>query len=1066
MTQVPCKTATTAVTQATTGRRKASWTPDEVSDIRKRTRDRAKTLKALVPDNPVAVKSAQLESTLREWEATTADLVNLKPRETYKMQAWLSKKLGLNQKVLGLSDELSTSASVKLSVGEAKRVAENTVENIAKYKKVGMLRDIRSELDDIAKTHSLSKREADELFVDLVEVGAIPRSQLAYGDTEAVRLFQQRRYEKFLDRLETIGLSDTEVEQLLELSMKHASVYDDVLYAAKAFGVDVDPINNLGYFTRIATEDANFKLGKLSQADGGLFPGVVGETSYARSRSTYLFIPEDYELLNKYSGLKYTQEQWDELLDEPLKLVETLDAHFTGKQLDDLVDAGVLSKVPMSSREVFDYMVKQYKLPYTNMSELFVTDPMEVLQNYSKSLGRAAGDSAMFMKLSTEGKQSGWVVTELEYQSNRELYKDFVNLGEAFGSHPAVGRFFKDEGGYVHPVVHDMMKAYVSLSTDAGQLGHLAQMYQHFNRFVTTQGMLTQGGLPWLGVPYVAKQVLGNSVMLLAGGGNPARVIPVSHDLSTIMKFGLEALDDTKPFLKDGDKYLTKRGWWDKYLKLVKVDLVSQGIGEQVTQKGFKAGVRDVLRLDKGVRNTVEYFKQTGDVLGTGAYVVKGMKDTQDKLLSVFSRAASYTDAVFKASLVQSRMLGYGAKDVLGTEVKGTLKDSLRHADNYFVDYTNIGELQSTFGKWVKPFATWALYSTPMVLRHAMRNPSQFVSYLRLMSFLNSELNHKDITQAGLGQYDLDHMPGGAVYDPFTKKAYVLYPGNFDPFSDSTSYLVKMGNNFGDALRGKDDKQKPYNFGDFVQELLLGDRGDDVQPLAKLALKVAKDAAIQDRYGRDTVRLFGMDVPKSVAWATDLFPLINTLSRQSGARGQVLDYAGREVTPAKGAYGILPPPTGKATPAERDRYFTQQKLGWFEHIRAAVGLKVRTIDLLDNNQYTFEQLMKTQSDVRSALKRKEQDILSVGRQPTQQELTELDQLRSTYVQLQVDGMRVASWMRQQGKSVGEKKVVEDALQMMRKKGIPVRSIPVPSEGESFITEQTQERDKFLKQVIK
>jgi hypothetical protein len=64
------------------------------------------------------------------------------------------------------------------------------------------------------------------------------------------------------------------------------------------------------------------------------------------------------------------------LIANPGDFAQYLSKRTTTAQLDKLVDAGIMDKIPMLTGEVNEYMARKYGLPL-GTTDLFIADPME-----------------------------------------------------------------------------------------------------------------------------------------------------------------------------------------------------------------------------------------------------------------------------------------------------------------------------------------------------------------------------------------------------------------------------------------------------------------------------------------------------------------------------------------------------------------------------------------------------------------------------------------------------------------------------------------------------------------
>lgn len=761
------------------------------------------------------------------------------------------------------------------------------------------------------------------------------------------------------------------------------------------------------------------------------------------------------DLVHEAGGL--TADDLQDLFQKPLEWLEYLHKNLTAEQVDALVDSGILSKVPMTTKEVFDYFVKQYDLPYQKVSELFVTNPVQALEKYKNSLRRASGDSAMFRRIIHDGSKSGWIVPRA--MSDDPKFAGFKNLQDIdiarFGISEADAETFK--GAFVHPIVYSQLSGLVELQTQPKTMHEFAQALAWLQR------QLNGGALLGSNVAWVAKTFLGNTIQYVSGGGNMARIIPAHVDMMKLMRSGLEAFDDTKPFLEDGGVFITKREAIKRFTIGRGHDFIPMTDGQRVSDA--LSGYQSVnpKNIPKALHNIYTYGQLFGSpidgIKGSVTYTAKMLEDMQSTLLHPFAVSTNYLDISTKWGLVTSTMRIKDVADNIreaqqllsGKHFNATMDDAFQHLDNYMVDYASLGKGVQWFGKYVRPFAGYAVMNPPMQLRHAMRNPTKFMAYMRLYSFLNSQNDKPDVTEAGFSKYELNDLPMSLGYDPATKQATTLFTSNFDPIVDAlvfgkdtaTKVQRLFGQNTGNGYERRSDILTPYTARQFMSDMVTKNANSLVKVLAEVSS--GKDSFTGMEIDKTKADLFGVPVSSDVAWVLGKLPLVSALDRRLGGRGSIEDPIGNVVSPA--VPGLLGTPDRPASRSEKTAFYTEKQLGTFRaSVISAVGLKVKTIDVAENNQFYLADITRTGTELSSAIKKKE---MILREKPTSEGLKQLEVMRSQYIQLIVDATRVKLWM--------EKNNVpsKDSLNKLREAGIAIRTLPIPSAAiDKFVDDVT------------
>lgn len=946
----------------------------------------------------------------------------LTPGATSKWNEWLRKATGLEQSGLdNLGNALSKEVRQKKVDEElARRVGRSADEVTAFRKDVLENRDLKRtqrgevlqafadkmglSVDDYKEWHKMAIQDAKATKTK-------PAEQLA--KLHGMSLDEFKTYSRGVSTDIRRALVDTEVSK--ELGMTYPE-YKDL---AKEIKRDIDKVVS-------TPQDV---MDEISVMTGKSIP----ELEQLRS-----------DLVHEAGGM--TPDDLQALFDKPLEWLDHLHKNLSGEQIDALVDSGIMSKVPMTTKEVFDYFVKQYDLPYSKMTELFVTNPVQALEKYKNSLRRATGDSAMFKRIVNDGSRAGWIIPRA--LSDDPQYVGFKNLQDIdiarFGIGQADAETFK--GAFVHPIVYNQLSGLVELQTQPKTMHEFAQSLAWLQR------QLNGGALLGSNVAWVAKTFYGNTIQFVAGGGNMARIIPAHVDMARLMKGGLEAFDDVHPFLKDGDTFITKREAMKRFTIGRGHDFIPMTGGQRLSDpiSGWQA--INPKNIPKALYNIYSYGQLFGSPIdgakGSIQYTAKMIEDLQGTLLHPFAVATNYLDLATKWGLLTSTMEIHGVSDVVrqaqqlldGKHFNATMDEAFQHLDNYMVDYASLGKGQQFFGKYVRPFAGYALMNPPMQLRHAMRNPTKFMAYMRLYSFINSLNDKPDVTEAGFSKYELNDMPVSLHYDPATKQATTLFTSNFDPIVDAlvfgkdtaTKVQRMFGANVGNGYERRADLLQPYTVRQFLEDTVAKNTNSLVKTIAELV--TGRDSFTGAEIDKSKTDLFGTPASPDVAWVMGKFPLIGALDRALGGRGAITDPTGNIVSPA--VRGVLGTPDRPASRSEKSDFYTEQQLGTFRaQVIKASGIKVRTIDVAENNQFYLSDINKTGTSLSAAIKVKE---IQMREKPDPKGLAQLETMRSQYVQLIVDAERVKLWMTKHNVPS------RDSLNKLREAGIAVRTLPIPS----------------------
>lgn len=753
----------------------------------------------------------------------------------------------------------------------------------------------------------------------------------------------------------------------------------------------------------------------------------------------------------RYEGLEDSVAELHRLADDGVALTHKLYKDLTATQLDDLVDAGILHKLEMTTREVADYMARQYELPYQKVSGMFEYDLQARINRYTDQLRTSAGEANLLQNLASEGIDKGWAIPAALMGPE---HNGFVKLSGVditrFALDPKIAE--KWEGLYVHPTVANQLKAYLELSTNPGKLSQFANVWSYVLRNFNVTTLLGQG------VKFLSRNVIGGTINYLAGGGNLARVIPGIHEYARVVgPKGLEVLDDTRKFIKwpGTAELITKREAFKRMFIKRGTDWISAETGNRIgvnTATGtavskiikYVGESLPLISLPRAMAQQVEYARYIGKGWNTGEGVKLAGQQFNDYIQTVFAPIA-YGNAVVDGGLkwawfmskVESSDGALGKMDDFATWVTGSKRftsaeDLFNEMDNYFVNPLTMGTAQKTLSKYVIPFGTFAMASTPMAVRHAIRNPAQFMAYSRGMRMLHRDhMNDPDMREAGFSEFELDGIPMTLMKDPKNpNQVLTLFTTNVDMYGGTFAYLARQASRvdrLATGMVGRGDKDRealrdPYGLLNFIQDQFK----DNQNPILGLAgeLYSGKDSLGRDIETLKNPEVFGAKVDPTVAWLVSKVPFVSTLSKELGGRGAITSSSG--VIESAPAPGLLGTPNREATRSEEAKYRARQFMGdaLYETIVGTLGLNVRTIDLEEGRQHTL-------NDVRFTIKTLQKKLREPNLSDEQRAV-----ITNQVINLQVDEHRVSQWLQQN--NVPDPK----ALRALRDQGINVRDLPM------------------------
>lgn len=1040
------------------------------------------------------------QETRRLWTMNLADLQALNPRRVANLQDMLAAQLGQLNRAAGLNPSLrySTPGEVRRNLWQAKAVAEGIINVTGRIVALGSMQKAWNTFDAAARRLNLNYKVRSELFMDLIEAGQFDsmRSDVVHYVQETlgrqlpnqhpVDIFLRRRYQSVRQRFLDAGFTREQFNELANSAQTVTDSFDRVATVARTMGVDVGNIDGIGYIARIMTPD--FKLRYMDIEAKELlqtFDNQVTEfsTIHNRSRTTNYFVPEDLALTSDLLGLQ--PEEVMALLDNPAEWTKYLHENLTVEQLDNLVDSGVMQKLPMTSREVFNYFVSQYELPYSWMGEMFRIEPQRVLQEYSASLQRSAGNSAMLRRM-VEGDEpfrAGWAVTREQVRDNPQ-FANFVPLGDSLDNWARQARIASPADAlgvstdyiqrlsdiYVHPTVARQFQAIATLSMDPQMMGTVGSILYRaqkwFNRRILTN------------VRYVLNTALQSSQALIAAGGNLVLMIPAMNHMAKLMTQGLSAFDNMKGrYLIDGTEY-TVRQLMERFMITTGHNVAPASNMLRINTPVLRRQMLESLfatpeAVGRSLSHIIDYTMAHGDPVNgrhipvaerfgrfsrKSGQVLNGLLDTGfgiTAFVANFFELASKWAVVL--SVAENANNGRFAADrffqgLTSGQVRtfDTWDDIIRHIDEYYVNPYNVGRTTSFVNNYVKPFAVWAMINPFMQMRHVMRNPHLFVSFQRLRSFWNTPLyNDEDYNNDNVSGWIMKDEPLFAGYDE-DGNPIVLFPNAWDSTQDAFTWLTTAPQDFRRAWFGtyeglpEEQRERARGRRESWESWLVQTAGET---------NIIWRTSVETILGRDwTGRSFtqqddldvrpsflGISMPPRVINILRKFPPLESLDRANpgGIFGQapVQDDWGRTIRREEPSiFG-----------AARNRISSRNldELGDSTVLQAmrSVGVNVRTIDYSRGSQITLQDIEWTIRTLEESIN--EANVLLQSRPdlPTAEReriLREREQKIYLRTQLMYDHERVTQWMRDNDV------VPRSVLRELNNLNLRVRQLPDPS----------------------
>lgn len=805
------------------GRDKADWTPSERTLIERRAAQyravEAAALQTSVHLDSVADQRFAQDEARRIWTSTIGQLIHLRPEQASGIQGFLANQFGIMNRNLGINPQLrySTPGEVRYALIRAKSSAEGMLNAAGRMIAVARVDDFNNAWRQAATNLKLKRRDSERLFLDTLELGRVPHLMGNYiqyqtrdlGQTTLAEVFQRRRYSAYVQRMTEVGFTRDQMTALVEQSTVVHDSFNAVSTIARAMGVDVGEVENLDYFARQVTRDFRLRYEDINAENllDSLDSGIGDfSTMHNRSRSTNYFIPEDMAIVSRILGVKPSEIR-EQVLGDPRAWARYLHDNVSTDQLDLLVDSGVMQKLPMTSVEVMDYFVSQYSLPYDIPSQMYVTDPAQVVQNYTQSLQRAAGNSAMLRRM-VEGQAitQGWAITRQQVRGNAD-FASFVPLGsrmdrwaqqagiriptspgtpnapqaqrqsaEAIDDALGLSHGTTAQLGdmYVHPVVADSFQALITISTDPKMMGTVGQTIYYMQRFFGRQILANPR--------YVSNTIMQGIQASFAAGSSLFTHVPAFLQMQRLVTHGLESFDSMP-----GRFIVRKNGDTMSARQLMEYFLVTTGHSVapgsnmiRVESPASRAAMAEMImqapeNVGRAMHNMVSYAMASGDPVNgrhipmyrrpfrAARMAAMGVDEMLNANFAPYAFAANFIDLTFKWSAMLS-LLENSNPTRFGMDVMGQVMTSgqarrfddvdeaVRHINEYFYNPYNLGRTTAFVNNYVRPFAAWSMANPSMQIRHMLRNPQTYMAFNRLRSFWSTPMTADE-------DYNSDNVP-------------------------------------------------------------------------------------------------------------------------------------------------------------------------------------------------------------------------------------------------------------------------------------------------------------------
>lgn len=1056
------------------GRKKKPFNTKEKSDIQKLKEEYHLRLEMMSSNlsNQVAKRLAELESI---FNASIGEIITLKPDQYDRIGSFLAAKLGWKRNnPLNPTLNFSQAGEVRQNLLETKRVANNMLDELGKLASLKHINELKEILNRFAKEKNIPKSELRAIFVDTLEIGEIPKLNAKYGNSSGVRYFQNARYQRYLDRMEELGFSPQEIEILRNKSFAVASAFDEMRVLAEVVGVPIDKLQDLGYFPRIPTRDFYLRLKDMARKNSDedlakkLKFGNTMSADWQKSRETNWFIPEDINIASEFLGI--STDEMMELLDDPTAFRNFLHENLTASQLDTLVDSGVFAKLPMTGREVFDYMSKQYELPYKHINEMFIQDPLLAIEKYSAELKTATANSAMAKMVAKDGLSNGWAITKSQLEQLPEnIRKNFRPLGSL-----DLSKWYTPEelsqldNLYVHKVVADQWKSILDISSSPTQMGNFARIWTNIMYPLNKSTLLSQNVL------YLGRLLLGGVISSHALGTNLASVPQSIMQIWRSSKIGFEAFDDKRVIATINGKGYTERELFRLFYRRRGNDIAPGTSGIKIDI--IRSDALNPLNMKKAFGYLINYSEIWKDPMrGVGRgleYFGSLAKESFDKMFAPIALAGNFIDLSLKWAAFKS-LMDPSLSNRTGQFISGlgsrprsfdNFDEAFRHIDEYFYMYDEVGTLTDAYAKFVRPFGIYAALNPPAMMRYAMRSPEKFLAYHRLLQLWNYSSGGALIPEGGFAPSDETNYPVVMRIDQQTGEAFTLLPNSYDPLTDSFTFYKETGEViqrvvFG-QYAGTTKEQMAQVRGEGIQEYLQKVFNETYY--GRFASLFTGIDPLTNRKRNENTRntYFGIEMSPVAEAFLGFLPPIDALNRMNpgGIFGTTEIRGGRDEILQEGKPSIF---GYQRTDGDRKDY-TFKKANPLERVLMALGANIRAVNIGKNMGFTYAEIERTANEIGNKAREEQKTLASLRDKPEfkkeyESRKAKLEHMLDVELQLRYDLARVLKWLSDNNIPT------RDALKEIRDRNLEIQNLPLPGfeKRRELIIEGLQKRQEYF-----
>lgn len=711
----------------------------------------------------------------------------------------LAMTFGQEHALLGLADDLSEVGKARRLLADLKRRGGGSMHEI--LRQIGYIDEsIEAEkaFRKLRRRTRVDEETWTRLKLDAVEIGNMKYTQkdLAIVGPEGLALLKQRQ-KRFYDNLKAAGLSSDVAEEFLDIAKRVQTSNRQTLEILNSFGVNIQDASELqGYLPRNFSPQAIQRITwTKNDKNSFTFYDITGKpvteslpSTFSKSRVAEHYVIEDAALLETifesiapeqfkvYGGINAMLEDTRKLHSFVRDVLpEKLGAQ-SAEVVDSLIDMGYMSRIPMTSTELFDYMKQRYQLPFKHLNELMQTDFGKMANLYRNQAKLLAGRSFIAHGTFRAAIEEGWGVTSVQRTLDMDTYGDWVQLtGTRMTNHDTVipyaqgARFLKENAiiagsrVYVHPVVADLYKAQTRVLSDPNQMGFISRFIWDVQSKYKAMGLFTSG--------FVFRQLYTPVFQIWAGGG---RLDTYFNDMRRVMSRAAslkiqrrsldtfdEVFDDTKKIYKFREgEFITERQLWRETLKSGLASEVVPWLGAAAERPYYKPSTNVVETIRRHANYTRDVLNRRDKLgfRGVAAGLYRQGSDAVDNFSDKLFHGTLITNVLFDNVGRFALMKALTDDTTTNKAIRAAQGNFRYHLDfdeaservrQFFFLYDDPGQFDGIM-KHVYPYWMFMSRNTFSIFRMMVREPGKFMAYQRLFAAFNEAEDTEDVPKGAV----------------------------------------------------------------------------------------------------------------------------------------------------------------------------------------------------------------------------------------------------------------------------------------------------------------------------